>query len=176
MDIEPLLSKTALLVSKLKSFVNIDLLVYTIGMIGTIVVFNVVSSLSVKHKAEVFLEEQETKSIQALQDNSQQADALISHLQAELSKRVRVLKDLEFQLEELRQQKTLLDLTSEQKYALQSLLKKSPTARDIYTSSEFWFGTVLGNILTGILFFFIGIVYELRREARQNKINDKPAS
>jgi hypothetical protein len=69
-------------------------------------------------------------------------------------------------LGELRHQKTLLDLTPEQRNAIQSLLKKPPTLGEIYTSADFWFGRVLVSVLNSTIFFVLGILYQRRRASR----------
>jgi hypothetical protein len=109
------------------------------------------------------LDVQLTKTLRVLQENAQQANELSTQLQNEVSNRAKALHALEDQLKELRHQKNLLDLPSEQKEALQRLLKKSATTREIFTSSDFWFGQILGNVVVSALFYMLGIRHERKQ-------------
>lgn len=107
------------------------------------------------------LEKQLAKAIHALEQNSQEASRLLTLLQNEVATRTHALKDIETNLNELQQQRALLELTEEQKKAVESLVRRRPSTKDIFTSKEFW----LGRVLPSAIFFLLGIIvtYLIRR-------------
>ncbi len=89
----------------------------------------------------------------ALQENSRRATELLTRLQDEVSKRSGVVRELEGQLEALKQQRTLLELTPEQQEAIQSLVRRAPSIPQILTSVDFW----VGRVAVSTVFFLLGI-------------------
>ena len=109
------------------------------------------------------LEQEVTTTLQALQENSRQAIELTARLQTEVGNRTKSLQEMETTLEELRNRRTLLDLTTEQQKALQSLVRRPQSTGEILTSKEFWLGNVFVNVVTGIIFFVLGVWYQYQR-------------
>ena len=103
------------------------------------------------------LERQLDTTLRALEKNSQEALRLLGLLQGEVAERTRTVQDIEARLDELRQQRTLLELTDVQKKALESLVRPQPSPRQILTSLDFW----LGRVTPGAVFFVLGVIVTL---------------
>jgi len=73
---------------------------------------------------------------------------------------------MEAKLQELRQQRTLLDLSLEQKKALEALVRRDPTVREIFTSLEFW----VGRVLLSAVFFGLGVVFTIWRTRKAPRV------
>jgi hypothetical protein len=87
---------------------------------------------------------------------------LLARLQNEVSGRTRNLQEMESHLRDLREQGTLLDLSSEQKKALETLLHRRPVASEIFLSLDFW----LGRFLLNAAFFLAGVVFTVWRSRK----------
>jgi hypothetical protein len=112
--------------------------------------------------AEPQLEAQVLAAIDALQQDSIQATALLKKLQTQVEQELRTAHDIQQQLKDLQHQKKLLDLNAEEKDALRALLKKQPTVREIFTSIDFW----LGRVAPGAFFFIIAMFVTLKLRKR----------
>lgn len=91
---------------------------------------------------------------------------LLADLRIEVASRAKTVQDIESRLDELRRQRALLDLTNDQKTALQQLLRRQPSPGDIFTSLDFWLGRVFVSVVVGSVFFALGI-YSQRRRMRE---------
>ena len=94
-------------------------------------------------RAATDLREDLSRTFEALQHNSEAAGRLITRLQTEITERQRAFTKLEDELRELDAQRSLLDLTPEQRTGLKVFLKRQPTVREIWTSREFLYGRLL---------------------------------
>ena len=104
------------------------------------------------------LETQLAATLRNLQDNSAQALRLLADLQAEVTTRTRRVHDIEAKLQELQQQRAILELTEGQRRAIASLIRRESSFQEIVTSTEFW----IGRVLPGALFFLMGVLLSLR--------------
>jgi ABC-type transporter Mla subunit MlaD len=105
-------------------------------------------------KTEERLEEQLPAVFQALQENSRQAAQLLARLQQEVTDRNQTIQNIETKLHELRQERTMLELTSEQREAIKGLIRRPQSLGEMLTSLDFWVGQVAVN--TG--FFVLGLI------------------
>ena len=105
------------------------------------------------------LENQLVTTLEALRENSRQAVDLMARLQTEMDNRTSAVREMEAKLNELRQQRSLLELTPEQRRGIESLVQKQPSAREIFWSLDFW----LGKVLVTAIFFGLGIAVTLWR-------------
>lgn len=105
-------------------------------------------------KTEEQFEEQLGSVFQTLEKNSQQATLLLTRLQNEVTRRNNAMQEAEAKLQELQQQRTLLELTSEQRQAIEGLVRRPQSARDIFTSLDFW----LGRFALSTGFFVLGLL------------------
>jgi len=111
--------------------------------------------------------------VKALQQDSAKATALLQRLQSELQERTRTAQQIEAELKELQKQRKLLDLTPEQKEALQGLVRMTTTVSEIFTSLDFW----LGRVLPSAFFFLLGTFFTLFfRRRRQITLTPPPSS
>ena len=107
-------------------------------------------------------EQQLKKALQGLQQNSEQAAALIERLQRDVAERHRTALEIERRLQELRQQRTLLELTPEQRRGLEGLVRRQPSPWEIFASTDFW----IGRFLPSAVFFGAGVAFTLWRTRR----------
>src|SRR5207247_530058 len=66
-------------------------------------------------------------------------------------------------LDELQRQRKVLELTEEQKRAIQALIMRQSTPKQIFASFDFW----LGRVLPGAFFFVLGVLVTLKLRATQ---------
>jgi len=107
-------------------------------------------------------EGQVATTLQELERNAREVAMLVARLQVEVADRTRTLQDIEARLQELQQQRKLLDLTQEQKTALEALARRQPAVGEIFRSLDFW----LGRFLLTALFFLAGIAFTLWRSRK----------
>ena len=93
----------------------------------------------------------------ALEANSKQATDLLARLQSEISDRTKTVQQMESDLKQLQEKRTLLELTDDQKKAIEALVRRQPTPREIFTSLDFW----LGRVFVSALFFIAGLTVNL---------------
>jgi len=110
-----------------------------------------------KQTAPETLEDQLATTLRALVDNSQQATQLLTRLQNEVSNRSKAVEEIETKLEELRKQRSLLELTDDQKTAIALLVRRQPSLKEVLTSLDFW----VGRILPSTIFFILGVIVTL---------------
>jgi small-conductance mechanosensitive channel len=79
---------------------------------------------------------------------------VMNKVQAQMTERRTALQHAQDELNALHQQRTVLELTDEQKRAIQSLVRRQPSAREILTSTDFWFG----RVLVSAVFLAFGII------------------
>jgi hypothetical protein len=131
-----------------------------IGLIGALlaILASVLSTLlAVKRreaKPEERLEEQLAAVFHGLEENSRQATQLLARLQSEVTARNNTMQEIETKLQELRQQRTLLELTSEQRQAIEGIVRRRSSLRDIFTSLDFW----VGRFALSFSFFMLGLL------------------
>jgi DNA repair exonuclease SbcCD ATPase subunit len=107
-------------------------------------------------KTEARLEEQLPAVFQTLQENSRQATQLLARLQSEVANRNKAMQEIDTKLQELRQQRTLLELTPEQRQAIEGLVRRPVSLRDIFTSLDFWVGRFALSVTLSTVFFLLG--------------------
>jgi chromosome segregation ATPase len=107
-----------------------------------------------KAEPEEKLEEQLATVFRGLEENSRQATQLLARLQREVTTRNSTMQEIETKLQELRQQRTLLELTPEQRQAIEGLARRRPSLRDIFTSLDFW----VGRFALSLSFFVLGLL------------------
>ncbi len=104
-------------------------------------------------KHEPPIQAQVEQSLKQLQQDSSQSLVLLTKVQEEITARRKAMEDAEEQLNALRQQRTALELTDAQKAAIQSLVRRQPTVKEILTSMDFW----VGRVLVSMVFLILGI-------------------
>jgi len=117
-------------------------------------ILNGVWGLVTRLKSVPPLETEIQTSLKQLQDDSNRTLTLITKLQKEISERKDSVQQAEQELNTLRQQKTALELTNEQKHAIQSLVKQQPSTKEFFTPKDFW----LGKVLVSTFCMIIGLV------------------
>jgi hypothetical protein len=100
------------------------------------------------------LEKQVELSLKQLQENSAKSLDLLSRLQAEVVQRQSAMNQAEADLRQLRQERTTLELTDEQKRAVQSLVNRQQSTREMLTSRDFW----IGKVLVSTVFLILGLI------------------
>jgi TolA-binding protein len=125
-----------------------------IGVTLFTIIFNGVWSLITRLRSVPPLEKQIEISLKQLQEDSNRSLALITKLQKEISQRKESVQQAEQELNTLRQQKSALELTDEQKRAIQSLIRQQPSTKEYFTSKDFW----LGKVLVSAVFLIIGLI------------------
>jgi multidrug efflux pump subunit AcrA (membrane-fusion protein) len=150
---------------------------FALGILGLFVsAISLVLSVAISHKSptQPQLEAELAATFETLQQDSAKATALLQRLQSELQQRTKAAQQIEAELNELQKQRKLLNLTSEQKEALQSLVRRQLTASEIVTSLDFW----LGRVLPAAVFFLFGIFFTLlfSRRFRVSVTSPPPAN
>ena len=110
-----------------------------------------------KPPAKKPLQEEVGEILKALETHSQRATEALGKLQIEVETRTRTVKSIEQQLQQLEQQRSLLELTKEQKAAIEGLLQRPKTTKEILTSTDFW----VGRVLPSAFFFLLGVLFSL---------------
>jgi hypothetical protein len=108
------------------------------------------------------LEEQLASIFHALEENSRQATHLLTRLQSEITTRSKAMQGIETRLQELQQQRALLELTPEQRQAIEGLVRRPSSLRDILTSLDFW----VGRFALSLGFFVLGLLVSRRGRRR----------
>jgi len=126
-------------------------------------VYGLVASAALSYPLERFLRRPQSRqalhddldaTLSALKTHSERATSLLAALQAEVGKRTTTVHALETELEILRQQRSLLELTPDQRQAIEVLVRRPASARQILGSKDFW----LGRVLPGTVFFALGLI------------------
>jgi len=124
-----------------------------VAALSTLVSF-ILERLSGRAKPrERTLQDELDSTLSALKRNSDQAGSLLAALQGEVGKRTATVQRLEDELHALRQQRSLLELTPEQRDAIAAMVRRPATPREIFRSTDFW----LGRVLPGFVFFALGL-------------------
>lgn len=100
------------------------------------------------------LEVQIDDSLRQLQEDSKRSSKLMEKFQSEIIQRQAAIKETEIDLQHLQEERSALELTAPQKQAIQYLIRRPQTAKEILTSKEFW----LGKVLVSTIFLILGIV------------------
>src|SRR5947209_2535860 len=77
-----------------------------------------------KPRVEEGMQKQLGKTLRALEQDSSEAMKLLTLLQDEVTRRTTTVQEIEAKLNELRQQRTLLQLTDEQRNAIEGLIRR----------------------------------------------------
>jgi hypothetical protein len=145
------------LLQKIPSLASFALIGAVASFLASVLYTLVAVKLAAKRreaKTEERLEEQLAAVFHGLQENSRQATQLLARLQSEVTARNNTMQEIEMKLQELRQQRTLIELTSEQRQAIEGLVRRQPSPREIFTSLDFW----LGRVAPSAFFFMMGIM------------------
>jgi len=108
-----------------------------------------------KRRVEKPIQEEVSDILKTLETNSKHAVEALMKLQIEVQSRTKGLQDIEKELTELQQQRSLLELTKDQKAAIATVLQRPKTIRDILLSNDFW----VGRVLPGVVFFLLGTLF-----------------
>ncbi len=95
--------------------------------------------------------------MKALEANSKDTLLLVEKLRQETTARIDRIRETEAQLAALQDQRKLLDLTPEQRRALEALVRQPKGFWSLFTTWEFWISGVLVNALIGGFFYWLGI-------------------
>lgn len=102
---------------------------------------------AVRGRREVTVERQAAVAIKTLEQNTDALIALLSRLRTEAQSQAQLI-------EELQAKRTILQLTVEQRHAVEALLYRPQTVSEMLMSRDFWVISVLPNLF----FFLLGIV------------------
>jgi hypothetical protein len=109
------------------------------------------------------------KTIERLQSDSRQAVQLLSVLQNQISQQQAVIQNAQKDLGTIQEQRRVLQLTEDEKRAIQTLIRRQPTPKEIFTSTDFWFG----RFMLSLFFFVLGILigpWVRRRESPKHAL------
>jgi hypothetical protein len=112
--------------------------------------------LSIKGELATPLEPQVQQKLVALEANSRETLALVTKLQSETTARIERVRSIEKELAALQQQRTLLELSPDQRRAIESLVERPTHFWNLFLTWEFWINSVLVSVVTGTFFYFLG--------------------
>lgn len=122
----------------------------------------------IRSRPDAPIEAQLTATLNTLQENSEQAMKLLELMQAEVARRTTAAQEIERNLKILEQQRALLELTPDQRQAIEGLLRRQPSMGEIFKSLDFW----VGRVLPSGFFFTTGIFITLGLQRKKAKQRD----
>lgn len=96
------------------------------------------------------------KKLEALNANSRETLSLVEKLQSETAARIEGVRAIEKELAALQQQRTLLELSPDQRRAIESLVERPKSFWSLIWSWDFLISSLLVNVATGTFFYVLG--------------------